>query len=297
MNAYCSNGSCYCESGFEGNPNSGCTKIDPCDDVTEVSVPANAHCTSYYSTCSTKCSGWACDSGYTKDGNSCKKVCTAETCSGYGLSTCPSHGNCSTCTPVNTDCSTGSTKYKLDSCESGYTKSGNACICTAETCSGYSLSSCPEHGNCSSCTPKNTDCTTGSTKYKLDSCQSGYTLSGNTCKEEATEGKIEVMQAFPSDTPNEVLAAGPYFLPCYKAPGETLYNCNIFPRGSANYTSRTISTTSSTVKLGGELRVGLASVSVLGNSYRACSSSGEYAYYSIPKNRTKYTVTIQYCKK
>ena len=183
-NAHCSNGSCYCDYGYEGNAYSGCTKIDPCDDVTAVTVPANAHCTSYYSTCSSKCSGWACDSGYTKDGNSCKKVCTANSCSGYGLSTCPSHGNCSSCTPVNTDCSTGSTKYKLDSCESGYTKSGNTCIqvCTAETCSGYGLSSCPIHGSCSSCTVTNSDCSTGSTKYKLDSCDSGYTKDGNTCK-------------------------------------------------------------------------------------------------------------------
>ena len=185
VNAYCANGSCYCYSGYEGNPYSGCyePESDPCDDVTDVSIPANAYCSSHYSSCPSKCSGWSCSSGYIKDGNSCKRSCTSDSCSGYSLSTCPSHGNCSSCTVTYSDCSTGSTKYKLDSCESGYTKSGNSCIqvCTAETCSGYSLSTCPDHGNCSSCTPVNTDCSTGSTKYKLDSCESGYTKSGNTC--------------------------------------------------------------------------------------------------------------------
>ena len=193
-NAYCSNGSCYCESGYEGNAYSGCTKSDPCDDVTAVTVPANAHCTSYYSTCSSKCKAWACDDGFTQKGNYCEKVCEVETCTGYSLSTCPSHGNCSTCTLVGSNCAQGATKYRLDSCQSGYTKSGNTCIqaCTANSCSGYNLSSCPSHGNCSSCTIKNSDCSTGSTKYKLDSCQSGYDKKGDICVQAVIYGTYSV---------------------------------------------------------------------------------------------------------
>ena len=88
-------------------------------------------------------------------------------CNGYSLSSCPTHGNCSSCSMGTT------TYYKLNSCTSGYTKSGNTC--TINTCSGYSLYSCPANGNC-------TNCLSGSTKkFKLNSCDSGYVKKGNTC--------------------------------------------------------------------------------------------------------------------
>ena len=44
---------------------------DNCRNQNAVSIPANAHCTSYYSDCSSKCSGWSCDPGYKESGNSC----------------------------------------------------------------------------------------------------------------------------------------------------------------------------------------------------------------------------------
>jgi len=85
--------------------------------------------------------------------------------SDYPLSSCPTGGNCS-----NITCD-GTTKHKLNSCNSGYTMSGNACC----DFSSYPLTSCPEGGICTHKTCGET------TKYYLLSCKSGYTKSGNTC--------------------------------------------------------------------------------------------------------------------
>ena len=52
-------------------------------------------------------------------------------CSDYNLSSCPSNGNCSSC---NSDDS----KYKLDSCKSGYITNGNSCV--ANNCSSLNSS-------------------------------------------------------------------------------------------------------------------------------------------------------------
>jgi len=48
-------------------------------------------------------------------------------------------------------------------------------FCPACDFSEYPLTECPTGGNCT-----NTTCD-GTTKYKLNSCNSGYTMSGNTC--------------------------------------------------------------------------------------------------------------------
>jgi hypothetical protein len=53
---------------------------------------------------------------------------------------------------------------------------GNYYFCSKETCTGYTLTSCPANGNCSICASGTT------IKYKLDSCQSGFEQSGNTCQ-------------------------------------------------------------------------------------------------------------------
>jgi len=88
--------------------------------------------------------------------------------SDYPLTECPTGGNCS-----NITCD-GTTKHKLNSCNSGYTMSGNTCTVNCDF-SGYPLTQCPTGGNC---TPKTCG---GTTKYKLNSCKSGYNKSGNTC--------------------------------------------------------------------------------------------------------------------
>ena len=96
---------------------------------------------------------------------------------------------------VNSDCSSGGTKYKLDSCASGYDKSGNSCVkktCAVKTCEGYTLSTCPTGANCSTCTIANSDCTTGATMYKITSCKSGYlhNLTNNTCDKKPLIGNL-----------------------------------------------------------------------------------------------------------
>ncbi len=123
-----------------------------------------------------------------------RKACTPNACSGYTLSSCPANGNCSTCDKVNDDCSSGGTKYKLDSCASGYKISGSSCIkdCTADSCSGYTLSSCPNHGSCSSCTIKNSDCTTGKTKYRLNYCTDGFYEDGDSCRQDYSVENVSI---------------------------------------------------------------------------------------------------------
>ena len=114
-----------------------------------ISKPANSHFINY-----TSCidgdgthdtpGGWACDSGYHKsaDGKSCIKDCNVTNCAGYTLPSCPPNGNCSDCTKTAANCSTNGTMYKLDSCKTGYSKSGEACI--DNPCPGYEKkSSCP----------------------------------------------------------------------------------------------------------------------------------------------------------
>ena len=130
----------------------------------------------------TDCCG-GCGTGKKCSNGTCVAACTANSCSGYSLSSCPANGNCSSCSVVNSDCSSGGTKYKLDSCASGYSMSGNSCVkltCTATSCDGYTLTSAPSGGNYSSCFVINSDCTTGGTKYK---CNSGYLHNtiDNTC--------------------------------------------------------------------------------------------------------------------
>ena len=55
--------------------------------MTAVKVPANAHCTSYYSECPSKCKAWACDDGYVTlvGGTLCVKQLTPECPIGYSL--------------------------------------------------------------------------------------------------------------------------------------------------------------------------------------------------------------------
>ena len=170
----CQYGTYSCSDGCGGTRT--CCTSNPCSGVT---CGANASCSG--GTCS-------CNSGY--EGNAysgCTKIptCTANSCSGYTLSSCPSNGQCSSCTVTNSDCSTGSKKYKLTGCNSGYELSGGSCVktetCTANSCSGYTLSSCPTGASCSSCTIKNSNCSNGATKYKKTGCKSGYKDCNGSC--------------------------------------------------------------------------------------------------------------------
>ena len=172
-NEHCENGTCVCDSGYELK-NGRCVEIDPCRNVT---CGSNEHCEN--GTC-------VCDSGYELKNGQCVEIptCEEKTCSGYSLSACPANTICYPCTKQASNCTTGATMYKFAACQKGYHLSNGNCVadCTETTCSSsYSLSSCPSNGICSSCTPKNANCTDGTTKYQLTSCKSGYTKSGNSC--------------------------------------------------------------------------------------------------------------------
>ena len=96
------------------------------------------------------------------------KACVSEDfCADYNLSSCPTGGNCTTCGKDN------SLKYKLNSCNNGYTKSGNTCVvnscptgystayqsvanCGTTGSKGWTFSSSGYSGNkvCGKCTAK-----------------------------------------------------------------------------------------------------------------------------------------------
>ena len=128
-NAYCSGGSCYCNSGYTGNANSGCTKIETCNlpncSSSVSSKPSNS---SYTTKTCTDCSGthtintgWSCNSGYHRCGNGC--IPSSQCCTGWDCSTgCCSGGrcvSCPTCYVISSDCTRGygsSYYYVVDTC-------------------------------------------------------------------------------------------------------------------------------------------------------------------------------------
>ncbi len=174
---------------------------DPCDSVTAVTPPANASCSSYYSTCSSKCSAWTCNSGYTKSGNSCVEQCT-DTCSSKGYKTSqPSGQTCSTTTVCGQTCyydckssctDTCSSKGYKTSQPSGYTCSTTSvcgqtcykdCVC-ATTCEDKVTS---KPANSSYTTESCTACGSTKTINTGWTCNDGYEKSGNSCVEQCTD--------------------------------------------------------------------------------------------------------------
>ena len=150
-------------------------KVDGCQDGFDWNAAAKT-CTcankGTYSSCPTgykcekeKCSGKyykvdGCASGY--DWNSYNKTCT-EHCYYYcSLTSCPAHGNCS-----YENCSG---KYCLSTCQSGFNREGNSCVCPNKG----TYSTCPTGYVCryESCSNK---------YYKTGSCQSGYDKIGDEC--------------------------------------------------------------------------------------------------------------------
>ena len=121
--------------------------------------------------------------GFTQDDKSewCNKIVTCQTDSSYTL--CAATENCDDF-PLN-KCPTGASscsscskdddlKFKVDSCKSGYTYANDTC--KANSCTGYTLTKCPDNGYCD-------DCLSGSTtKYKLTGCKDGFVQSSNSCR-------------------------------------------------------------------------------------------------------------------
>jgi len=133
--------------------NSGCATGGGCDeDFNLDACPEGGIC----SDCGEKYELVVCDTGYTRDGDTC---CSG---TGYKFETCPTNGQCTLC----------GTKYKLDSCDTGYTITDDGC-CSDTT---YNLTSCPSGGVCTQC----------GVKYSFTGCKSGYTQSGTTCCSNST---------------------------------------------------------------------------------------------------------------
>ena len=104
-NAYCSGGSCYCNSGYTGNANSGCTKVETC-----VSGGSNS-CYGQTSSCSSS----------QVQTSSCKDCsgtmhysCRAKTCAEQGKKDC--NGSCI----AKSECCGG--------CSAGYSCKNGSCV-------------------------------------------------------------------------------------------------------------------------------------------------------------------------
>jgi hypothetical protein len=88
-------------------------------------------------------------------------------CSGYTLDSCPTGAVCSECAVNNTK------YYQVKSCEDDYIAQRDDTtqqLSCQEACAGYSLSTCPTNGTCSTCLWKGT-------RYSLDECDDGYLLT------------------------------------------------------------------------------------------------------------------------
>ena len=165
---------CYCA----GSPTcsrccDGYYKLNSCDSGYEISGSGgSAKCilseTCFGDTAKDTSLGFSCSSCVNKSGQTLYTCSCTGSCS---LSSCPSNGYCST------DCKG---KYCLNSCKSGYSASGNSCSkdCVPNDCSAYPLYSQPANGTYETCS---IGCGSGSYKYRLTGCNSGYYLDGTGC--------------------------------------------------------------------------------------------------------------------
>ena len=159
---------------------------------------ANDKCTQYCgSTCIAKsCSPTADQTNCTNGNQACDDGCCGTNRKCCVPCTDKITGKPSNSSYTYSSCTDGSGSHSIQTgwkCNSGYHQSGSSCEkdCIVQNCSGYTLSTCPTYGICSSCTKTAASCSTNGTYRKLDSCQSGYKVSGNTCvKAEANIGDI-----------------------------------------------------------------------------------------------------------
>ena len=159
-NAYCSGGSCYCNSGYTGNANSGCTKVDTC-----------------VSGGSSSCSGQtsSCSSSQVQT-SSCKDCsgtmhysCRAKTCAEQGKKDC--NGSCISTSECCGGCSAGQT-CSNGTCESSCVSGGS------RTCTGQTTSCSSSQVQTSSCK----DCS-GTTHYSCSdkTCSVAGSYNGTSC--------------------------------------------------------------------------------------------------------------------
>mgnify|MGYP004709397611 FL=1 len=187
-NAYCSGGSCYCNSGYTGNANSGCTKVDTC-----VSG-GNSSCSGQTSSCSSSqvqtasckdCSGTM---HYTCRAKTCaeqgKKDCngscisTSECCGGCQSGYSCKNGSCEKDHTHSYSCPSG---YSASTCSSNYIQTGTTakvCSCGATSGTCYKCKNPCDNYSC----PANASCTSPGGKPQC-TCSSGYNPqpSGGVC--------------------------------------------------------------------------------------------------------------------
>ena len=168
-NASCSSGSCYCNSGYEGNANTGCTPVvtDPCEDV---------NCGSHASCSNGNC---YCDAGYEGDAYSgCTEI---DNCAGVnGLNCefgCASYGDCNECTECYSDNCRNRSDQSCDyGCSSYYSDCSSKCqTCYSDNCRNRTAVNVPSNA---SCTSYYSDCDSKCSDW---SCDSGYSQSGSSC--------------------------------------------------------------------------------------------------------------------
>ena len=181
---YLSNGStktcysgCTCKSGYTTNSAGNCVCATSCADKYTGTLPAHAHydtetCTAC-GVSSTIKTGWSCDTGYVKVGNTCQKYYSSCEAANY-LASPKTNATCST---TSIYLSSGSTKtcYSGCTCKSGYT--GDPCVC-ATTCADK-VTSKPTNASWSY-----ESCTACGSSYSIKSgwtCNTGYVKSGNDC--------------------------------------------------------------------------------------------------------------------
>ena len=163
-----------CNNGYS-DKNGACVCSTVCENTYTGAIPENASATTEQCTAcgktTTITTGFTCNGGYNKQGNSC--VC-AKVCKDTYTGGIPA--NAKALTELCTACGETSEIVIGFTCNSGYNQSGNSCVC-AKTCADTYTGSIP--ANATATTEQCTACGVSSTIITGYTCKSGY--EGNDC--------------------------------------------------------------------------------------------------------------------
>jgi len=142
------------------------------EDYTLYAIPSHASYSEFYDECEEKYKYRlnSCDAEYYRSVDECK-ACTWK---GYTMES----KSDSNATDYYSDTCGGKTKYAIKSCNSGYEINGN--VCQACTWKGYTITE-QEKSNIRYVKSFNSDTCGGVTKYSINSCETCYHPSGNSC--------------------------------------------------------------------------------------------------------------------
>ena len=163
-----------CNNGYS-DKNGACVCSTVCENTYTGAIPENASATTEQCTAcgktTTITTGFTCNGGYNKQGNSC--VC-AKVCKDTYTGGIPA--NAKALTELCTACGETSEIVIGFTCNSGYNQSGNSCVC-AKTCADTYTGSIP--ANATATTEQCTACGVSSTIITGYTCKSGY--EGDDC--------------------------------------------------------------------------------------------------------------------